>query len=299
MNIESLKYFFLIAQERSISNVAKSVHLTQSALSQQIQKLESDLSRQLLIRSNKGVELTKSGEVVYKYAKNILRVHEKMITELAEAEKANIVIKIQSCNLTADYILPCMLIQANGVYPNHNYELTNNLLNEIITNVANDICEIGFASVSDICIDEKELAIEKVGINRIVLITKYESDFPDSMPLEKLLESNLIMYTENNCIMNVLTMSFKKAGYDINHLKHNLCIEGFESAKILVAKSFGAAFVPYVSVKEELYKKEFKIIALPELNLDLDIIMMYKKNCSGYVKDFVTWFKKYGPNSFC
>ncbi len=299
MNIESLKYFFLIAQEHHISNVAKSVHLTQSALSQQIQKLESDLSRQLLIRSNKGVELTKSGEIVYMYAKNILRVYEKMLTELAEVDKVNTVIKIQACNLTADYILPCMLIHANGVYPDHNFELTNNPLNDIITNVANDICEIGFASVSDNCIEDNELAVEKVGINRIVLIAKYDSDFPDTMSLEKLLESNLIMYTENNCIMDVLTVSLKKAGYDINQLKHNLCIEGFESAKILVDKSYGTAFVPYVSVKEELYKKQFKIIALPELNLNLDIIMMYKKNCSGRVKDFVTWFKEYGPNSFC
>lgn len=299
MNIESLEYFSLIAKERSISNVAKSIHLTQSALSQQIQKLENDLSRELLTRSNKGVELTKSGEVVFKYAENILRVYEKMLTELAQIDKSNAMIRIQSCNLTADYILPCMLIQANSEYPDHKYELKNNLIHEIIANVASSICEIGFASVSKINIDDKDLEVETVGLNRVVLIAKYDSCFTDTLTTEQLLESNLIMYSENSCIMSALASTLRKAGYDASDLKHGLCIDGVESAKMLVAKSFGAAFVPYVSVKEELYKKQFRTIDVPGLNLDLNIIMIYKKNCSNHVKDFVNWFKKFGPSSFC
>ena len=53
MNIESLEYFYKIAKEGSISSVAKDVHLSQSALSQKIQKLEDGLGKQCLSEATK------------------------------------------------------------------------------------------------------------------------------------------------------------------------------------------------------------------------------------------------------
>ena len=299
MNIESLKSFFLIAKEGNISNVTNAVHLTQSALSQQIQRLENELSKKLLIRSNKGVELTTSGKIVFKYAEHILRIHEKMMMELTEVENASANIKIQACSSAADYVLPCTLITANKAYPNHNYELTSNPSNEIITNVSKDICDIGFSCVSDIDNYSPELVIEKVGTIKIVLVSKNDSSFPDEISLEQLLASCLITFTERNNITNTLVKNLTALGYAKNCFNCNLRVEGIESAKKLVYKDFGVAFVPYISIKEELYKKQFKMITVPELSMDLDIIMIYKKGCSGHVKDFVLWFKKYGAKSFC
>jgi DNA-binding transcriptional LysR family regulator len=300
MNIESLKYFYLIVKKGNISNVAKEVHLTQSALSQQIQRLESDLGKKLLIRSNQGVELTSNGKIVFKFAENMLRIHEKMMLELEEAEKASTIIKIQACSSTADYALPCTLITANAVYPNHHYELSSYASSEILSNVNNNICDIGFSCVpkSEI-VGNPDLIIEKVGENKIVLVSKNDSIYPEQMSLDNLLGSCLITFTEKNNITNTLSRNLNKLGYDQKNLKCNLRVEGIESAKILVHKNYGIAFLPYISVKGELYKKLFKTIKAPELHMDLDIIMVYKKNCSGHVKDFVLWFKKYGSKSFC
>lgn len=66
MHIEYFDYFYQVAKLRSISKVAKQIHISQSALSQQIQKLEDSLGFTLLERSNKGVVLTDMGEVVLK-----------------------------------------------------------------------------------------------------------------------------------------------------------------------------------------------------------------------------------------
>ena len=68
MHIECFAYFYKVAMAKSISKVASSSHISQSALSQQIQKLEESLDQKLLIRSNKGVELTEVGNIVLKYS---------------------------------------------------------------------------------------------------------------------------------------------------------------------------------------------------------------------------------------
>jgi len=55
MNISTLQFYKEIVESMSISKVAQNGHISQSALSQNIQKLESELGYQLLNRSNKGV----------------------------------------------------------------------------------------------------------------------------------------------------------------------------------------------------------------------------------------------------
>jgi len=299
MNIESLKYFFLIAKEGNISGVAKEVHLSQSALSQQIQKLESDLGKKLLIRSNKGVALTATGKIVFKFSENILRTYDKMMLELAEADKSATVVKIEACHSIADYALPCTLIKANGVYPNHNYELTSNPSTQILSDVTNNICDIGFSCDNELHADDPDVVSTRVGENSIVLIAKNDDTFPDVMTAEELLNCCLITFTEKNNITITLMKNLVRMGYDQSSLNSSLRVEGIESAKMLVTRNYGIAFLPYISVKEELYKKQYKVIKVPEFNMNLAVTMLYKRNCPSHVCDFVGWFNTHGSKSFC
>lgn len=58
MNIDNLRMFIQIVSLGSISKAADQMHISQSALSQQLKALESLLNCQLLERSNKGVRPT-------------------------------------------------------------------------------------------------------------------------------------------------------------------------------------------------------------------------------------------------
>jgi DNA-binding transcriptional LysR family regulator len=299
MNIESLRYFFLIAKAGNISSVAKEVHLTQSALSQQIQKLENDLDKKLLTRSNKGVTITDAGKIVSLYAENILRTYDTMVDELDEAEKDNVVLKIEACHSVADYALPCTLILANGMHPNHKYELTGNESGSVITNVSNNICDVGFICGKDIQVDYENVVSTKVGVNNVLLISKNDDTYPDTITLDRLLDYCLITFPEKNYITSLLEKNLKQTGHNQSSINCNLRVEGIEGAKILISRNFGVAFLPYISVKEELYKKQFKKITVSNFDMDIDIHMLYKKNCPGYIQDFVDWFKKNGASSFC
>lgn len=299
MNIESLRYFFMIAKAGNISSVAKEVHLTQSALSQQIQKLENGIDKKLLVRSNKGVTITDTGKIVLTYAENILRTYDAMVEEIAEADKQNVVLRIEACQSVADYALPCTLILANGIHPNHKYELTGNKSSTIITNVANNICDIGFICRKDIKIDYNAVIATKVGVNNIVLISNNNDTFPDEVSVDTLLNSSIITFSEKNYITNLFNQNLKRLGYSREDIKSDLRVEGIEGAKMLISRNFGMAFLPYISVKEELYKKQFKVVGIKDFNMEIDIFMLYKKNCSAHIADFVTWFKQNGATSFC
>ncbi len=298
MNLESLRYFQMITKEGNISGVAKKVHLSQSALSQQIQKLENDLSRKLMIRSNKGITLTNTGVIVSKFADNILRTYEEMLNEIEQAEDDNIFIKIEGCTWFASYALPCSLIKAKKTYPNHNYELSGNVSDEILSNVANNICDIGFYCGELNDFNNKELVASKVGENNVVLVAKNITAYPDRMTMDEFLEASLILYSEKNNITKILKSTLNKMGYRQN-INCSMRVEEIESAKKLVANGYGMAFLPYITVKEELYKKQFKLVQIPELHINIDIYMLRKADCPNTVQDFVRWFKSNGKESFC
>lgn len=72
MTFLQLQYVVKVAQNGSISKTARLLFLSQSYLSNAISSLEKELGLTLFKRSNKGVFLTKDGEVFLEYAQNIL-----------------------------------------------------------------------------------------------------------------------------------------------------------------------------------------------------------------------------------
>lgn len=73
MELRQLKYFVAIIESGSFSRAAIACHVVQSALSQQIAALESELGAQLLVRSSQGVTPTAAGQLFYRHAQHVLR----------------------------------------------------------------------------------------------------------------------------------------------------------------------------------------------------------------------------------
>lgn len=299
MNLESLKFFYKIAKAGNISSVAKEAHISQSALSQQINKLESNFTGKLLERSNKGVTLTPRGEVVIKFAENILRTYDEMLDEITHMDTSGSIVKVEACSSIANYALPCTLMLANQKFPTHKYELTSRSSEDICSDVSNNICDIGFSYMTDSPKKHVDVVSIKTGVNNIVLVGKNIKANPDVLPIEKLLNACIITLTGNNEINDVLTKNLNKLGYKRENLNCHMEVEGIEGAKMMISRNYGIAFLPYISVKEELYKKEFKRIDVPDFNMDLDMLLLFKKNHPRQVEEFISWFLKKGTKSFC
>ena len=71
INLNSLKVFFEVASSKSFLDAANRLFVSQPAVSKSMSKLEDDLGVLLFYRDNKGVVLTPSGEILYKYLKDI------------------------------------------------------------------------------------------------------------------------------------------------------------------------------------------------------------------------------------
>ncbi|PYJ05295.1 MAG: LysR family transcriptional regulator, partial [Verrucomicrobia bacterium] len=84
MQIESLKVFCDLAETESFTKAAQINHVTQSAVSQQISSLERQFKSLLIERSKKKFRLTREGQVLYDYSKQIIQTFEALFSKLQE-----------------------------------------------------------------------------------------------------------------------------------------------------------------------------------------------------------------------
>src|SRR2546421_12105930 len=84
MQIESLKVFCDLAETESFTKAAQINNVTQSAVSQQISSLERVFKSLLIERSKKNFRLTREGQVLYDYSKQIIQTYDLLHSKVQE-----------------------------------------------------------------------------------------------------------------------------------------------------------------------------------------------------------------------
>ncbi len=111
-----LRTFVAAAQTLNFTQAARQVHLTQSAVSMQMRRLESDLGKGLFRRVSRGVELTGDGEALLKYARRLLQLHDEVLASLT-APRLDGLIRLGAAEDFASQHLPEILRRFAVRYP--------------------------------------------------------------------------------------------------------------------------------------------------------------------------------------
>lgn len=298
MHLDALKYFLYIVDEKSISKAAKKAHISQSALSQMIHKLEEDLNEKLLVRSNRGVSMTQQGEIVLRYANHIIKNFDKMVNELENYDSNDKKITISGTPSLAAYSLPCMIYKVKKHFPMFRYDLTARPVSGIISDLNDDICDFGFV---DGIVDDEELVYHKMGKEEMVLIAKSDYTVASEITLDELLDQELIMCTLNNKTCEKLDQALKPSGKSLDNLNIIFNADSLSAVKSSVLNGFGMAFVPYEAIKYELYEKSIKLVDIDAVDLSYDIYMVSKKPkvLSQSARESREYLLEIGRKSFC
>lgn len=82
MNLNHLRYFIEVVEEKSFTKAAENLYVSQSAISKAIHGLEKELDTNLYERDTRVFVLTNSGELLYSFAKNVVGYYDVKEKEL-------------------------------------------------------------------------------------------------------------------------------------------------------------------------------------------------------------------------
>ena len=87
LNYHHLLYFWAVAKEGNLTRAAKSLHVSQSALSVQIRQLEDQLGQALFARDGRILSLTEAGRIALAYAEQIFEAGAELVATLKDGHR--------------------------------------------------------------------------------------------------------------------------------------------------------------------------------------------------------------------
>lgn len=165
MDVQQLKYFLALAKELHFWNTSAKMNITQSALSRQIQSLESELGIQLFYRDKRNVKLTPAGKFLQeKWGEelNQMEAFHQLAKQIHLGESGTI--RVAHPDSISSSILPDFVRKVSGTFPQLNLELvqlTNEMQEEYLKNYKIDLAFSRDVSTSS-AIKEKKLGYENL-----------------------------------------------------------------------------------------------------------------------------------------
>jgi len=141
LDMTALRSFAMVADAGGVTRAAGLLHLTQSAVSMQLKRLEESLGRPLLERSGRGVSLTADGEQVLGYARKMLHLNDEVFARLTDqAYEGEIVIGVPD-----DIVypaIPAVLSRFAAEYPRMKVQLVCSFTRNLRAMFARGACDI-------------------------------------------------------------------------------------------------------------------------------------------------------------
>lgn len=143
---QALRYFSVIARHGSIREAAEELHIAQSALSRQIQKLEEELAVPLFHRHARGVKLTSAGEIFLRHAQINLRQLERVRSEIDGLKGLRRgMVSVHAIESLVPHLLPRAVTRFSERHPGITFEITIEGSDQVVAAIREGRADIGLA----------------------------------------------------------------------------------------------------------------------------------------------------------
>jgi DNA-binding transcriptional LysR family regulator len=223
IELRQLRYFSILARELHFGRAADLASITQSALSQQIAKLEEVVGAQLLNGDRRGVTLTASGEALRDSADAIFAQVERALREAQDAagsrESRLSIGLVEYANLS---FIPPALIRLQTLYPDITIERHEMNTAQQITALTRKHIDIGFGVLLDTAPDNDDVLIQPLFEADWVLLMRSDHRLAnvDRLHLCDLAQERLIGSARavNAPLYDSMVAQFQQAGFTPNFI---------------------------------------------------------------------------------
>jgi LysR family transcriptional regulator, transcriptional activator of the cysJI operon len=290
MQIESLKVFCDLAETESFTKAAQINNITQSAVSQQISSLERHFKSLLIERSKKRFRLTREGQVLYEYSKQILNTFDSMTNRLQEIKDiVSGTIRVATIYSIGLHDLPPYLKKFLKTYPTVNVHVEYRRSNQVYEDVLSNIVDLGLVAYPG-----KDAKLEVVPLRKDMLVLIAHPHHPlaksKTVKLRDLSGQKFIGFEPDIPTRRAIDKILKDEDVNVNVVME---FDNIETVKRAVEIDAGVAIVPIGTVTQEVSKNTLAAITMEDAQFYRPLAAIYKKNkvLSPAIKQFINVLK--------
>jgi LysR family transcriptional regulator, transcriptional activator of the cysJI operon len=290
MQIESLKVFCDLAETESFTKAAQINDITQSAVSQQISSLERQFKSLLIERSKKRFRLTREGQVLYEYSKQILNTFDSMTNKLQEIKDiVSGTIRVATIYSIGLHDLPPYLKKFLRAYPTVNVHVEYRRSNQVYEDVLSNVVDLGLVAYPS-----KDAKLEVVPLRKDVLVLICHPQHPlaksKAVRLREISGQKFIGFEPDIPTRRAIDKILKDQEVNVNVVME---FDNIETVKRAVEIDAGVAIVPVGTVTQEVSKNTLVALTLEDAQFFRPLAAIYKKNkvLSPAIKQFLNVLK--------
>ncbi len=293
MELVRLRTFVAVAKHQSMSAAARELHLSQPAITRQMQALEKAVGLSLLERQGRTTSLTAAGKILLKHAELILQAVDNCTQHLEDLRLGRQGKLALGAGLTTiSFTLPPLMQEYKRRFPDIELSIANGTTQEILQLILDRQLDLGFVTSP---VDHPDCENRRLFTDQIVLISGSEQKLAGiSISLEELAELPLILYGPSG-FQDFVRNSLLKVGITPRVAME---LDSIEGIKRMVIAGVGHAFVPQSAVLEELsegYLVTTPVRGLPDLVRQTSLIYLRQDTYSLAMKAFLNIVERRWP----
>jgi DNA-binding transcriptional LysR family regulator len=247
-----------VVRRGTVTGAARSLYLTQPALTARLNALERDVGAKLLVRRRGGVRLTEAGRAFLPYAERALQAIEEgrlVIGELGRGATGHIA--VCASPIVSTYALPAILNRFSQTHPAVQVSVRTGHSEEMVQLVKRDEASVALVRAFN------DPAIEQLMIYEDELVLVVHADHPcgDVARLTELGGEHFVLFDRASSYHELTQALFIDAGITQQGFME---LDNVDSAKKMVELGLGIAFLPHVAIADEVRSGRLRIVELED-----------------------------------
>ena len=276
MDINQLEVFLAVAQEKSFSRAAESLHRTQPAVSQAVRRLEQELGEPLFDRSSKDGTLTAAGRVLLDFSQQMMNLRHhahSAIRELRDLHRGKLSLGANEYTVMA--LLPLVPI-FRARHPHIKLEVKRSLASRIPSQIIGRDVEIGVVSFKP---NDPSIRSISVGVDELALVVAPNHPLAARkvVSVRDLGAEAFIAHNVPSPYRDKVIRTFEKQRTPLNI---SMEMPTLESIKRLVEQGMGVALIPRLAAQVEISRKQLVGLSVREMKLERRLHLIYRKGAT-------------------
>ena len=270
MELNTLRVFMMVANERSFSRAAEKLERTQPAVSLALQRLETELGEKLLDRSAKDVVLTDAGRAVLEYARRFQNLESELQNSIAELRDHSAGRLVIGANESTGLYLLRHIERYRRMYPKVKVQIRRSFSSRIPAEIVDGNLELGVISYQPR--DERLLArVIFTDSLAFVVSPKHTLSAREEVPISELGEETFIAHNVLSPYRDIVLRAFQARGIRLNM---DIEMPTVEMIRWMVEENQGVAFLPRMCVEQEIAEKRLVAVRVPEIAVERKIYLV-------------------------
>jgi DNA-binding transcriptional LysR family regulator len=290
MQIESFKVFCDLAETESFTRAAQINNVTQSAVSQQISSLERQFKSLLIERSKKKFRLTREGQVLYEYSKQINQTYDSLHNRLQEIKDIiSGTIRLATIYSIGLHDLPPYLKKFLKLFPTVNVHVEYRRANQVYEDVLGNVVDLGLVAYPT-----RDAKLDIIPLRKDSLVLICHPNHPlakaKSIKLSQLAGEKFISFEPDIPTRKAIDRILKDHSVSVETVME---FDNIETVKRAVEIEAGVSIVPQATITQEVAKQTLAEVRIEGHELYRPLAAIYKKNkvLSPAMKQFLAMLK--------